>query len=37
MVGKFIFEKLGYNVVNLKVVLLKIMPEGYKTVSYETK
>ncbi len=35
MVAEFLSEKLGYNVVNLKGGIMKMIHEGYKTVPYK--
>lgn len=34
MVSEFLSEKLGYNVINLKGGIMKMIHEGYKTVPY---
>ncbi len=35
MVSEFLSEKLGYNVINLKGGIMKMIHEGYKTVPYK--
>jgi len=35
MVSQFLANKLGYNVVNLKGGMMKLMQEGYKPVRYK--
>ena len=35
MVSQFLANKLGYNVVNLKGGMMKLIHEGYKPVSYK--
>jgi len=35
LVGQFLSEKLGYNVVNLKGGIMMMIQEGYKTVPYK--
>jgi rhodanese-related sulfurtransferase len=35
MISEFLSEKLGYKVINLKGGMMKLMQEGYKTVSYK--
>ncbi|HFQ61965.1 MAG TPA: rhodanese-like domain-containing protein [Epsilonproteobacteria bacterium] len=35
MVSKFLSEKLGYKVINLKGGITKMIKEGYKTVPYK--
>ncbi len=34
MVSEFLSEKLGYNVINLKGGIMKMIHDGYKTVPY---
>lgn len=35
MVSEFLSEKLGYNVINLKGGIMKMIHDGYKTVPYK--
>lgn len=35
MVAEFLSDKLGYKVINLKGGIMKMIQEGYKTVSYK--
>jgi rhodanese-related sulfurtransferase len=35
MVAQFLSEKLGYDVINLKGGIMKMIQEGYKTIPYK--